>query len=145
MTSGKSVALVQSRAAPSTVTRETDFPAVINVGYCPRVRAITNTCWRESPSLIKRSKIAIERCILSWVAFLFATAKAKYHLTKSDFAGHPFAMNINEIFRGLRTSDWKIQAVQNSLRSIILCFLALYKTTLGKICRARSARLTRTL
>ena len=35
MTSGKSVALVQSRA--------TDFPAVINVGYCPRVRAITNT------------------------------------------------------------------------------------------------------
>ena len=43
MTSGKSVALVQSRAAPSTVTRATDFPAVINVGYCPRVRAITNT------------------------------------------------------------------------------------------------------
>ena len=29
---GKSVALVQSRAAPSTVTRATDFPAVINVG-----------------------------------------------------------------------------------------------------------------
>ena len=28
MTSGKSVSLVQSRAAPSTVTRETDFPAV---------------------------------------------------------------------------------------------------------------------
>ena len=53
-------------------------------------------------------------------------------------------MNINEIFRGLSTSDWKIQAVQNSLRSIILCVLA-YKTTLSKICRARSARLTRTL
>ena len=35
MTSGKTVAHVQSRA--------TDFPAVINVGYCPRVRAITNT------------------------------------------------------------------------------------------------------
>ena len=43
MTSGKSVALVQSRAAPSTGTRATDFPAVTNVGYCPRVRAITNT------------------------------------------------------------------------------------------------------
>ena len=38
MTSGKSVALVQSRA--------TDFPAVINVGYCPRVRAITNTKYK---------------------------------------------------------------------------------------------------
>ena len=38
MTSEKSAAPVQSRA--------TDFPAVINVGYCPRVRAITNTyCW----------------------------------------------------------------------------------------------------
>ena len=46
MTSGKSAALVQSRAAPSTVTRATDLPAVINVGYFPRVRAITNTyCW----------------------------------------------------------------------------------------------------
>ena len=29
MTSGKSVALVQSRAAPSTVTGATDFPTVI--------------------------------------------------------------------------------------------------------------------
>ena len=46
MTSGKSAALVKSRAAPSTATRATDFPAVTKVCYCPRVRAITNTyCW----------------------------------------------------------------------------------------------------
>ena len=54
MTSGKSVALVQSRAAPSTVTRATDFPAVINVGYCPRVRAITNTYQRFNRMLDKK-------------------------------------------------------------------------------------------
>ena len=68
MTSGKSVALVQSRA--------TDFPAVINVGYCPHVRAITNTYYTAALSGVAhilsvatyyyhwRNSLLIEKCLL---------------------------------------------------------------------------------